>query len=43
MLVIDANNVVVDLCVSKAGFDALADHELVAPPCSAQKPCPFCT
>src|SRR5215212_7660925 len=31
MLVIDAN-VVVDLCVSKAGFDALADHELVAPP-----------
>src|SRR4029077_18478730 len=31
MLVIDAN-VVVDLCVSKAGFEALADHELVAPP-----------
>jgi predicted nucleic acid-binding protein len=31
MLVVDAN-VVVDLCVSEAGFDVLADHELVAPP-----------
>lgn len=31
MLVVDAN-VVVDLCVSEIGFDAMADHELVAPP-----------
>lgn len=42
MLVIDAN-VVVDLCVSKAGFDALADHELVAPPLLRAEACPFCT
>lgn len=31
MLVVDAN-VVVDLCVGQGGFDALADHEFVAPP-----------
>ena len=31
MLVVDAN-VVVDLCVSEIGFDALADRDLVAPP-----------
>ena len=31
MLIVDANDVV-DLCVSEVGFNALADHELVAPP-----------
>lgn len=31
MLVVDAN-VVIDRCVGQGGFDALAAHELVAPP-----------
>lgn len=31
MLVVDAS-VVVDMCVSEVGFDALADDDLVAPP-----------